>query len=245
MDILFVLLAAFLAGAVTLLGGLLLNYVRVTKRALQFAITATTGVIISVIMLGFLPDALALGGGGYTALGFMLGGMAMIITGALFPHTYGGERYEDKLYSILKTGSLVLTGIMIYNIPAGLMIGSGFTRTIVLGLAATLAVALQNIPRGVSLNPPLFQAGFSRRKGMFIMLMAGIPALLGALVVFSALGGTGGFVLGSGLAFASGAMFFVCMDQLVPLLKGYTRRHEAATALFIGVLAGILILGIG
>jgi len=245
MDILFVLVLAFLGGAVTVLGGFFYTFFRIGKRVMQFAMTASTGIVLSVIMLSVLPEALSLGGVGYTALGFVLGGIVMMVTGTLFPHTYGAERYEDKLYSILKTGSLVVYGMLLYNFPAGLLIGSGFAFSLKLGTAVLIAIVLQNIARGVAVSSPLSGMVMDKTKMLLVMMLAGVPTLAGALLAFPALAYSPPFLVSSGIAFSAGAMFFICADQLVPLVKSYSRRHEIAFALFIGVFAGVLIVGIG
>ena len=245
MDMLTVSALALLAGAATVLGGIVFSLLKISKRELQFLLTATTGVVIAVIMLGLLPAAMSLGGVGYTALGFIIGGIALMVTGSLFPHTYGSERYEDKLYSLLKTGSLVITGIIIFNIPAGMLIGSGFASSMAVGSMMLIAVVLQNIPRGISLSVPLSRTGEERPRSILILLLAGVPCMVGALLAFAALASAVPVILASGMAFCAGAMLFISADQLTPIVKSGTRMHETAIALFIGVFVGLLILGIG
>ncbi len=245
MDMTIVLLLAFLAGASTLLGGIACVILKVEKRALRFLLTASSGVVLSVILLGMMPQALQLGGVGYTALGFILGGVAMMVTGSLFPHTYGDEKYEDRLYSLLKTGTLVVSGIIIYSIPQGLLIGSGFASSWALGVMMSVALVLQNIPRGISLDAPLFRMGLSRIGVLVLLLLAGVPAAAGALLSFAVLAGSVPALLSSGMAFSAGAMLFIVADQLIPVVKKYTRLHEVAIALFLGIFVGVLILGIG
>ncbi len=244
MDAVAVFALAFAVGACTVLGGLLNGFFRIDRRMLQFMLSASTGILFSVVMLGALPVALGLGGVGYTALGFILGGVVLMITGTLFPHTYLDEKYEDRLYSILKTGSLVLTGILLYNFPAGLLMGSAFASSAGLGAAIALALALQNIPRGVSLNAPFMQAGMERRKGFMFMLFSGVPACIAALLSFVALSGAMPVLVSSGIAFSCGAMAFVFVDQMMPVVKGGRRAHETAIALFVGLFIGVLLLGL-
>jgi ZIP family zinc transporter len=244
MEIVAVLLLGFLGGAVTLFGGLIYMFLDINKRLLQFITIATTGAIFSVVLLGALPVSLKLAGAGYTALSFMLGGLVFMITGTLFPHTYGAEKYEDRLYSLLRTGSLVISGMVLYNIPAGLLIGSGFAYSPSLGLSVLIAIVLENITRGVAVSPPLTGISTGKPRMMLIMLMAGIPAVAGSALAFTVLAGAIPVIIGSGLAFSAGAMFFICTDQLVAMMKTFNRPHDIAAAIFFGVVIGVLILGI-
>jgi ZIP family zinc transporter len=244
MDALSVTVLAFLAGASTLLGGLVFRFLKVEKRFLNWTLSGSTGLLLSVIMLGMLPEAVNLGGVGYAALGLILGGVVFMVTGFLFPHTYLYEKYEDRLYSILKTGSLIITGILLYNIAAGLVIGAGFAGSYALGLAALIAVTLQNIPRGLAISIPMSQTAMERKKTLLILLLSGVPAMIGAAVTFAALSGSVAVLVSTGLSFCAGGMLFVFIDQMMPLIKGGRRMHELAITLFIGLFLGVLLLGI-
>ncbi len=244
MDLLSVLVLGFAAGASTLLGGLIYNFFKVGKRYLQWALSGSTGVLLSVIMLGLLPEAVNLGGLMYTALGFILGGVIFMVAGFLFPHTYLYEKYEDRLYSILKTGSLVLAGIFLYNLPAGLLAGAGYAVSASLGTAMFIAVVLQNIPRGVSVSIPMSQTATEKNKILVMLLVSGIPAMIGAVIAFGALSGATGVILSTGISLSAGAMVFVFIDQMMPVVKADRRMHETAITLFIGLFIGVLLLGI-
>jgi ZIP family zinc transporter len=244
MDVLTVLVLAVVAGASTVLGGLIHGLMKVDRRFLQWSLSGSTGVLISVIMLGMMPAALNLGGMGYTALGFILGGVVFMVTGFIFPHTYLHERYEDRLYSILKTGSLVITGIILYNLAAGLLIGAGFALSYTAGAAALAAVILQNIPRGVAISMPMSQTATEKSRILFILLLSGVPAMIGAAVTFAALGGSMDVLLSSGASFSAGAMLFIFIDQMMPIVKGGRNMHETAITLFIGLFIGVLLLGL-
>ncbi len=244
MDLLSVFALACLAGASTVLGGLIYRFLRVEKRILNWALAGSTGVLLSVIMLGVLPQAMALGGMTYTALGFILGGVVFMVTGFLFPHTYLHEKYEDRLYSILKTGSLVITGIILYNLAAGLLIGAGFALSSSLGASMVIAVILQNIPRGFAISLPMAQTAMERNKILLILLLSCVPAMIGAVFTFAVLQGSVAVIVSSGLSFCAGAMLFIFMDQMMPIVKGGRKMHETAISLFIGLFIGVLLLGI-
>ncbi len=244
MDLLSVLVLAFLAGASTSIGGLVHRFFRTEKRFLHWTLAGSTGVLLSVIMLGMLPEAMSLGGLGYTALGFILGGIVFMVTGFLFPHTYLYEKYEDRLYSILKTGSLIITGLLLYNIAAGLIIGAGFAVSYALGLAVSIAVILQNVPRGLAISIPMSQTAMEKNRALLILLISGVPALIGAAVTFAALSGSVDALFSTGISFCAGAMLFIFIDQMMPLVRSGRHMHEMAITLFAGLFIGVLLLGI-
>lgn len=236
---------SFVAGFSALLGMMLGRKFSLEKRVVQFGLSASTGVMISVAMLGMLPAAIGLGGIWYAALGFILGGLVFMITGTLFPHTYLDEKYEDRLYSILKTGSLVATGLILYSIPAGLFMGSAFVASFALGAAASIAVILQNLPRGVTIDTQLTQAGMEGSRKLFMVLLSCAAVIFCATATAAAFGGAMDVIVSTCLSFSAGAMLFVLVDQIIPIVKGGRKMHETAMAIFLGLFVGILLLGIG
>jgi ZIP family zinc transporter len=244
MDFAVVALLSCAAGFSTLLGLLLGAQVRIEKRFVQFALSASTGIMISVAMLGMLPKAAELGGVWYSSLGFILGGLVFMITGTLFPHTYLDEKYEDRLYSILKTGSLVIAGVILYGIPAGLFVGSSSAATFALSAAAAAGIVLQSLPRGMAIDVQLSQTGMDARKKLFVVILSAAVVLASALAAAFALNGALDVIVCTGLSFSAGAMLFVLVDQMMPMIKGGRRLHETAIALFLGLYVGMLLLGL-
>ncbi len=244
MDILTVLILSLIAGASTAVGGVICNYKRISKRVLQAALSGSTGVLLAILLLGAMPSAITLGGVGYASLGFILGGVVFMVTGFLFPHTYLNEKYEDRLYSILKTGSLILTGLVLYNFTAGLVFGSGSAFSGAMGAAIFTALILQNIPRGIALYAPLEQTGMIKKNIFLMLLFSAVPLFVGSAVMFAVISGALPVVLSTGIAFSAGAMSFIFIDQMMPIIKGGRDMHETAIAMFIGIFIGLLLLGI-
>ena len=85
MDILTVLLLSLIAGASTVIGGAIYSYKRISKRILQAALSGSTGILLAILLLGAMPIAITLGGVGYAALGFILGGVAVSYTHLTLP----------------------------------------------------------------------------------------------------------------------------------------------------------------
>jgi ZIP family zinc transporter len=108
-----------------------------------------------------------------------------------------------------------------------------------------VAIALHNIPEGISIAVPVFYATGSRGKAALAALLSGLAEPVGALV--------GWVVLGAvlppslfGLVFAviAGAMVFLALDELLPSAQRHARGHDTAYAMVGGmaVLAVSLVL---
>lgn len=82
-------------------------------------------------------------------------------------------------------------------------------------LILALGIGIQNFPEGTAISLPMHQCGKSR----FIAMMYGqfsaiveIPAALLGFIFATLVNG----VLPFALCFAAGAMFFVCIEELIP-----------------------------
>jgi len=110
-----------------------------------------------------------------------------------------------------------------------------------MGLFTALAVALHNIPEGVSVSAPIFYATGSRGRAFVYSFLSGLTEPLGGL--FAAL--TLDWLLpphAVGLVFASvaGVMVYVSLHKLVPTARQYGRRHEVLA----GIAAGVALMAV-
>ncbi|XP_038830884.1 zinc transporter ZIP11-like [Salvelinus namaycush] len=136
-----------------------------------------------------------------------------------------GSRQQDGAG---QTGSswrrivLLILAITIHNIPEGLAVGVWFgaigkTSSATFESARNLAIGIgiQNIPEGLAVSLPLRGAGMSTWKAFWYGQLSGmvepIAGLLGAVAVVLAEP-----LLPYALTFASGAMVYVVVDDIIP-----------------------------
>lgn len=117
-----------------------------------------------------------------------------------------------------------------------------FVGTLVLvelGISLMIAIALHNIPKGVSVSPPIFFAIKDRRYAFMISFLSGVAepvgALLGALVLSQFLNDT---VVRLSLAMVAGIMIFISFNELVPVALSQGRGHIASY----GMIADMIVM---
>ncbi len=173
--------------------------------------------------------------------GFLIGGVFLRIVDATVPHLhFDKDRSEaEGIDSSLSSTALLYLAIMIHNIPEGLAIGVAFGAAGLAGSNATLAsavilavgIGLQNFPEGAALSMPIRAEGNTKGRafnlGQSSALVEIVSATLGAWLVTQVT-----VILPFALAFAAGAMIFVCVEELIPKSQnnGYT---DAATMSFL------------
>ena len=210
-----VILAALAIGGSTLIGtgcGFLFN--RVTP-AWSNAVTAfAAGVMLAAAAFGLFVPAIEMASGMGMALillGAACGALLIRLAGGLsgvFRGSSGMFRLHPELLFVL--------AIIVHKLPEGMAGGIGLNgmditaaRTVVIG------IALQNLPEGVVMIPPLLSAGVSRGRAAGIALGTGLLNGLG-VVVGAVWGRMTVEWLPFMLAFAGGAMLDVILSQMIP-----------------------------
>ncbi len=172
-------------------------------------------------------------------IGFMSGGLLLFIGDKIF-------NYFSSLNNVIGSGKIkrclmLIFSITLHNIPEGLVIGVAFgslaygIEGVTLASAITLAIGigLQNFPEGSAVSLPLRREGMNRTKAFFLGQATGIVepifAVLGAFLVLKIQ-----VLLPFLLAFASGAMIYVVVEELIPESQSNTRKDLMAIFTLIG-----------
>jgi len=114
-----------------------------------------------------------------------------------------------------------------------------------LGIGIAIAIAIHNIPEGISVSIPIYYATGSRIKAFWYSFLSGLAQPVGALIGF--------FILSAfltdmtfGIVFAAvgGIMVYIAFDELLPLAEKYGKHHVVIYGLIagMGVMALSLIL---
>ncbi|MDE6104817.1 MAG: ZIP family metal transporter, partial [Clostridia bacterium] len=144
---------------------------------------------------------------------------------------------------------VMMCAIALHNLPEGMVIGASYAITPDVlkslfsgsGFIMAIVIGLHNVPEGMAVSVPLISGGMGKPKAVFLTALSGLPTVFGALLGF-ALGGINDIMLVLSLGFASGAMLYVVFGELLPESILMWRSKLPAFALFIGVLAGFLLV---
>ncbi|MDE5548027.1 MAG: ZIP family metal transporter, partial [Clostridia bacterium] len=119
------------------------------------------------------------------------------------------------------------------DLTANLFSGAGFIMAILIGL--------HNIPEGMAVSVPLISGGMGKAKAVSLTALSGLPTVFGALLGYL-LGGINSIMLVLSLGFASGAMLYVVFGELMPEAILMWKSKLPALSLFVGLLAGFLLV---
>ena len=129
------------------------------------------------------------------------------------------KRHHDSKLSLFVAGVVMACAIALHNIPEGMTIGASFAVSSDLmwgtGMIMAVLIGLHNIPEGMAVAVPLISGGTGRVRATLLTAACGLPTVLGAWLGFW-LGDIGPLGLTMSLGFASGAMLYVVVEELIP-----------------------------
>lgn len=227
------------SGLGTAAGGALILLLRTPREGVMNALLGlTAGIMLAATGFSLLVPALDRGPLAQVSVGFLLGGLVMLVLDEWVPHIHA--RFRENHHQTLeeaaaeRRGLLLLSALTIHNVPEGMAVGLAFAAGGTdLGIPLALAIGLQNIPEGFAAAAPLRDAGSTAR---FAAIIGGATGLVEPVAGFAAYFAFDLVedLLAGGLAFAAGAMLYVIVDELIPEAHGRGNEREVTIALMGG-----------
>ncbi len=244
------LFATLFTWGVTALGSALVFFFKnINKKVFDTMLGFAAGVMIAASFwslinpgialaeeMGYIPWAVA-------AIGFMSGGLFLLLVDKILPHMHLGLKAKEKegIKTSWQRSVLLVTAITLHNIPEGLAVGVAFgavaagieSATMASAIALAIGIGLQNFPEGAAVSIPLRREGMSRWKAFLYGQASGIvepiAGVLGALLVISVRS-----LLPYALCFAAGAMIFVVAEELIPEAQSNNNSDYATMGVMVG-----------
>lgn len=171
------IIVSSIAGISTLVGYLFI-YIKADKnKVISKSLSFASGVMLTLSLVDLIPTSinyLKIDNRSllYAVLFFFVGIILCLIINTKI-------KDNDVLY---KTGILSMIGIMIHNIPEGIVTYILSTVDMKLGLIFAIAIILHNIPEGISISVPIYYSKKSKKKAFLYTMISGLSEPLGALL---------------------------------------------------------------
>ena len=178
--------------------------------------------------LSFLP----------AAIGLWIGILFLLLLDHIIPHLHQNSDQAEGPKSQLQRTTMMVLAVTLHNIPEGMAVGvvyagylSGNTTITAAGaLALSLGIAIQNFPEGAIISMPLRAEGMKKSKAFAGAVLSGIVEPIGAVLTILA----AHFIIPALpylLSFASGAMLYVVVEELIPEMSP-GRHSDVGTLCF-------------
>ena len=242
------------AGLSTGIGSLIAFFAKRTNtKFLSAAMGLSAGVMIYVSFMELLPQSLEVLAGVYVGklpdvymlMSFFAGIALIALIDRLVPEDENPHEIHPGLESVQPQARLKRTGLMmalaigVHNFPEGLATFASALMDLDIALPIVFAVAIHNIPEGIAVSVPIYQATGSRKKSFWYSFLSGMAEPVGALVGYLFLSSFWTPVMNALLlAFVSGIMIYISLDELLPGTEKYGHHHLGVG----GVVAGMAVM---
>jgi len=206
------------------------------KHAIPFA----AGTLITVALLGIIPEALEMIGttslwivllsllGAYIFENFIL---------ATHHHDHNehhhGHKHENKVSH--GTAGLVVLGDTVHNFIDGVAIGASFLVNPGLGIVTTISTFLHEVPHEIADFGILLKAGWKKKDVLFINVVSALFTVPGAFSVL--LFANNEFLIASLLSVAAGIFLYLGVIDFIPQVYASTKKSwSPLVSLTLGVL---------
>ncbi|MCR4278293.1 MAG: ZIP family metal transporter [bacterium] len=245
--LLYALLSGLLISGIAFVGFFALALTkRELSKILAGLVAFAAGTLLGGAFFHLLPESIENGGPTFGAA--LVGIVAFFILDSLIwiYHCHGGhqlhETTEDHHGScpIKPVGYLNLIGDAVHNITDGIIIGSTFLVSIPLGIVASIAVALHEIPQEMSDYGILLHSGFKKKTALLLNFGVALTILIGILAVFLAQELSQSATLYT-IPFSAGGFIYIACTNLLSEIKEESKlkKRVVQTLFFI---SGILLM---
>jgi zinc transporter, ZIP family len=208
-----------------------------SNRFLGAIVGFSGGLMLAVVVFELIPEAMSNWSFTGTLFFCVLGIMVimlldrMLILGKWFNNTH------------VRVAFMAAMGLMVHNLPEGIIMGCGFLATQGLGIKMSIIISIHDIPEGMAVAAPLMANRTRISKIMLYAFLAAFPTAIGVWIG-AYLGSISENVLGGCLSFASGIMLYVVCGEMLPESSKLWDGITSTMGVLTGIITGLIITNV-
>ncbi|WP_040210616.1 ZIP family metal transporter [Clostridium polynesiense] len=210
---------------------------RPSKRLLGIIMGFAAGLMLAVVVFELIPEAVNMIGVPFTIILYFLG--IIIILGI----EKAVNKRMMRANNYIKVAFITAIGLMLHNLPEGIIMGCGFLVDKNLGLGMSAIIAIHDIPEGIAVTAPLMASKVKNEKILTYAFLTALPTALGAAIGVMA-GRVSDLSLGICLALASGIMMYVVFCELIPESNRLWEGVVNSISVIIGLTIGFIMINL-
>jgi ZIP family zinc transporter len=210
-----------------------------SKKFLGAIIGFAGGLMLSIVVFDLIPEAM----NNWSFIGTLIFCILGIVTIVIIDTKIdlGGGNFKDNNH--LKVAFMAALGLMLHNLPEGVIMGCGFLAGQSLGLKMSLIIAIHDIPEGIAVSAPLMASNVKVSKIMLYAFLTAFPTAVGTWIG-AYVGSISPNVLGACLAFASGIMMYVVCGEMLPESSKLWDGISSSLGILAGLILGLIMVTI-
>ncbi len=227
-----VILATFIISSGSFVGVLTLALSqKFLSKILMSLVSLSAGTMLAAALLHLLPESIEVLG---NTLPFQLTLLSFIGFFVLERFLHWRHCHDKDHLTKHTMGTMNLIADGIHNFLDGVLIAASFATGGGLGLIATLAIAMHEIPQEIGDFGVLLHSGFTRKKALLYNLLVSLTAIAGGILGYIASHTMTQFASYL-IPIAAGGFIYISASDLIPELK-----HETSTKRTIAMIATFL-----
>ena len=181
MKILIPILITSIAGLSTLVGNILLFIDSKYKdKLISFSMGLSFIVMFLLSIIELIPEGIRMVSNRLSLYEIYLYSLLLLVVGYLFVIFIDNKIDSDsKLYKI---GILSMIGLLVHNIPEGIICAISSYNNIDIGLKMSFMIMVHNIPEGIVISLPIYYSTGSRGKALLYTVVSSLGEILGAII---------------------------------------------------------------
>ena len=219
-----VLALAALPAAGNFAGGLFAEFVSVSDRLLSLALHAAAGIVLGVVGIELMEQVLQAEPPWVPLLAFVAGGGAAVALDAGVDFVRGrfggdedasGEDASREDASGRQAAWMIYIGVAVDLFSDGILVGTGSTLSVSLGLLLALGQVPADVPEGFATIATFKRQGVPRWRRLLLAASFTVPILLAATLGYWTVRDAPDLYKLSLLAFTAGILLTVAVEEMV------------------------------
>lgn len=187
-------------------------------------------ILLGIAFLELIPESLHHAGEPLAIIGVISGALLFHY---LIPHMHHNVKNKDK--DLSKTTWYLFWGVVMHNLPAGIMLASGAVLDHTLTTALAIGLIVHNLPEGIIISSPFYKIFKNRWKAFLLGAATTIPLIIGFLAAFFLFQNLPEILLGFIIAMAAGLILYLTADELIPVVSQKVSKHSTILSFMAGV----------
>jgi|TARA_B100002003_G_C14035461_1_gene498988 ZIP family zinc transporter len=205
-----VIILALLPAVGNLVGGLVAEWIPMSKKLINYSLHIASGIIISLVAVEVFPNSLGKAPTWKLSMAFLIGGLFYLFIKSII------AKWQENMEGGEGTGAwMVYIAVVFDLIGDGLLIGAASVISFELAILLALAQVAAGIPTGFATIANFKDKGTSTLKRLLLSASFVIPILLAALFSYFILKEQNESVQVSGLVFVAGIYVIAAVEDLI------------------------------
>ncbi|MFX1325606.1 MAG: ZIP family metal transporter [Promethearchaeota archaeon] len=233
-------------GAICAAGSFMFLNEKFQKAMIPTLIAFATGVLLTVSLLGLIPEAVETAGEPHIVMPFVLGGILLFFIMEKIVIWRNCRNKECEVHSHA-SGPLILIGDSLHNLTDGIVIAASFLSGLNLGIVAGFTIIFHELAHETGDFGILLHSGYSKKKAFLYNMISSATTIPAAIISYFILDSIE-FIVPFLLAIAAASFIYIALSDLTPDLHQHTDMKyilRQLIVIIIGILLMALLLSIG